>query len=141
MWAIRSAADRIAGTDRRVLIVGEPGTGKASLARYIHQASARAMRPFIHVDCGDVAARCGTARLVGALAQQRAGSGAAALLELARGGTLFLHHISGLAADLRQRLLSALLEDWMAAAGDARVLAACDSRGARPAASHRAGRP
>ena len=104
MRAILSAAERIATTDVCVLIIGERGTGKELLARHIHAASHRATRPFIRVDCQELAASQG-ASLSAALAQD-AGSGmACALLERARGGTLFLDQISASSPELQAALL------------------------------------
>lgn len=132
MRAILSAAERIAGTDVCVLIVGEKGTGKELLARYIHASSPRGGRPFVRIDCQEAAAVRGAAGLAGALAQDGTAEGSgAALLERARGGTLFLDHISVLGPDLQHRLLSSLL-DGGAAGPTVRLLAARDPAGSVP---------
>jgi DNA-binding NtrC family response regulator len=52
---IDDEATHIAPFDIRVLITGESGVGKQSIARLIHQRSPRADRPFVTVDCGIVA--------------------------------------------------------------------------------------
>jgi two-component system NtrC family response regulator len=122
--AILSAAERIATTDVCVLIIGETGTGKEILARYIHAASNRAERPFVRVDCQELAtARCGV-RLSSALAQAVDGSMADALCERARGGTLFLDQLSAFDSEMQARLLTWLL--GRAESTDMRVLAARD---------------
>lgn len=122
--SILSAAERIATTDVCVLIIGEKGTGKELLARYIHGSSTRAEQPFVRVDCQELATARGGSRLSGALAQDGDDSMADALCERARGGTLFLDHLSGFAPELQARLLSWLLA--RAASADMRVLAARD---------------
>ena len=45
-------ADSVAGTDSTVLLQGESGTGKEVVARYIHDRSPRAARPFLSINCG-----------------------------------------------------------------------------------------
>jgi DNA-binding NtrC family response regulator len=125
MRAIVSAADRIASTDVCVLIVGERGTGKELLARYIHSTSSRADQPFVRVNCEELATTREGASLCGALAQElNGGSMAYALCERARGGTLFLDRVGALNHELQTRLLSWLLQN--AAAADVRLLATRD---------------
>jgi DNA-binding NtrC family response regulator len=125
MRAIVSAADRIAGTDVGVLIVGERGTGKELLARYIHSTGSRAGQPFVRVNCEELAAVRDGAALCGTLAQElNGGSMAYALCERARGGTLFLDRIGTLDHELQTRLLSWLLQN--ASAADVRLLATRD---------------
>jgi two-component system NtrC family response regulator len=139
MRSILSAAERIAGTDVCVLIVGEKGTGKDLLARYIHAASPRADGPFVRVDCQELGAvRSGTT-MSGALAQDVAGGGMAhALSERARGGTLFLDQISALGNELQARLLSALHGE-SGVASDVRMLASRDPADALPSCLAAAG--
>ena len=48
-------ATRVAPFDIRVLITGDSGVGKQTLARLIHQRSPRADRPFVTIDCGTIA--------------------------------------------------------------------------------------
>ncbi|HMI56378.1 MAG TPA: sigma-54 dependent transcriptional regulator [Gemmatimonadaceae bacterium] len=47
-----SVAESVAGTDSTVLLQGESGTGKEVVARYIHDLSARATKPFLSINCG-----------------------------------------------------------------------------------------
>ena len=51
MQTVVSSAQRIAGTDIKVLITGESGVGKDVLARYIHAQSTRARGPFVALNC------------------------------------------------------------------------------------------
>jgi DNA-binding NtrC family response regulator len=45
-------AESVAVTDSTVLLQGESGTGKEVVARYIHDQSARAAKPFLSINCG-----------------------------------------------------------------------------------------
>jgi len=45
-------AESVAGTDSTVLLQGESGTGKEVVARYVHDLSARAGKPFLSINCG-----------------------------------------------------------------------------------------
>src|SRR5215510_15592637 len=124
--SILAAAERIATTDVCVLIVGEKGTGKELLARYIHAVSPRMARPFVRFDCQDGGVLRGGKDLAGALATDGDGGGLdGRLLKRARGGTLFLDHISALSADLQERLLAGLLAE-ATEQGDVRLVAARD---------------
>ena len=92
--AILTTAERIAGIDVSVQIVGEKGTGKELLARHIHKVSRLANGPFVRVDCEAVRLFEQGSGLDSSLAQD--GDGAArlsALFERAQGGTLYLDHI------------------------------------------------
>ena len=54
MQAVISMADQIAPSDASILITGESGVGKEVIARYVHQKSRRASRPFISVNCAAI---------------------------------------------------------------------------------------
>jgi DNA-binding NtrC family response regulator len=45
-------AESVAATDSTVLLQGESGTGKEVVARYIHELSPRATKPFLSINCG-----------------------------------------------------------------------------------------
>ena len=54
MLEITQTISRIAYFDSTVLIQGESGTGKTVLARYIHDNSSRADKPFVTINCGSI---------------------------------------------------------------------------------------
>jgi hypothetical protein len=95
MRRVLDLARRIAKVDATALIVGESGTGKERVARLLHNESARAMGPFIAVNCGAISESLLESELFGHArgsftdaAQDRAG-----LFEGANGGTLLLDEI------------------------------------------------
>jgi formate hydrogenlyase transcriptional activator len=95
---------RVASTDATVLISGETGTGKELVARALHAASRRSAALFVRLDCADLRADQVEAELFG----ENAGSARGGLLELARGGTLYLDEIAALDPGMQGRLLSIL---------------------------------
>ena len=97
-------ARRIARTDAPVMIVGEPGTGKALLARFIHLQSRRAHGVFLPVQCG---ALCDAELLAPGAGAEEARAG---LLGAARGGTIFLAGLLSLALPAQARLVRLLQE-------------------------------
>jgi len=104
---VREVVERVAVTDAALLISGETGTGKESLARTIHARSARRTKSFVPVRCiaGDESAF--EAQLFGA----RCSSGSqAGLLESANGGTMFLNEVGGLSPRLQAKVARALKE-------------------------------
>lgn len=96
---------RIAPSDIPVMIRGDSGTGKGTVAQHLHRLSGRT-GPLIHVDCTALAHRVPE---TGVLASTVSG---AALcqewLESARHGTLFLDEIAALSGELQSQLLGVL---------------------------------
>lgn len=105
-------AEQIAPSDASVLITGESGTGKEVIARYIHQKSARASRPFIAVNCAAIPANLMESELFGH--EKGAFTGATARrigkFEEANQGTLLLDEISEMDIGLQAKLLRAIQE-------------------------------
>jgi transcriptional regulator with GAF, ATPase, and Fis domain len=105
-----SQLEKIAASDATVLIEGETGTGKEGAAEAIHDASARADRPFVVLDCSAIAANLLESELFG----HEAGAFTGAVdrrigaFEQASGGTLFLDEIGELPVELQPKLLRAL---------------------------------
>ena len=103
-------ADRVAGTDSTVLILGESGTGKDLMAQEIHARSPRAGKPFVAVNCAALPETLIESELFGyergaftGAAQQKRGK-----FELAHGGTLFLDEIGDMNPVTQAKVLRAL---------------------------------
>ncbi len=105
-------AARVAQSDSTVLVSGESGTGKEVLARYIHQQSTRAAKPFIAINCAAIPDNMLEATLFGH--EKGAFTGAIASqpgkFEQAEGGTLLLDEISEMPLALQAKLLRVLQE-------------------------------
>ena len=105
-------AARVAASDASILVLGETGTGKEGMARYIHTMSPRAKGPFTAVNCAALPETMLEAILFG----HRKGSFTGAshegegLFRAAAGGTLLLDEISEIPLALQAKLLRALQE-------------------------------
>jgi DNA-binding NtrC family response regulator len=110
MRCIFGVLERAAPTPASVLLLGETGTGKDTLARSIHAASARADGPFEVLDCGAVSSTLIESELFGH--ERGAFTGAvssrAGAFERAAGGTLFLDEVGELDLALQPKLLRVL---------------------------------
>jgi len=105
-------ADAVAGRDTTVLVLGETGTGKGLLARYLHDRSPRSGRPFVALNCAGLSRELTESELFGH--EKGAFTGAVArklgLFEAAHGGTLFLDEIGEMDASVQAKLLKVLEE-------------------------------
>ena len=103
---------RFARTDATVCLVGETGTGKEVIARYLHELSPRASGPFVVIDCGAIPAGLIESELFGHVAGAYTGATVArkGLFRDAAGGTVLLDEIGELRLDLQTRLLRVIQE-------------------------------
>jgi transcriptional regulator of acetoin/glycerol metabolism len=103
-----------------VLVQGETGTGKEVVARALHDASERAVKPFIAVNCASIPEGLIESELFGyrdgAFTGARKGGMLGRLMQ-AHGGTLFLDEIGDMPLHLQARLLRVLQERKVAPLG------------------------
>ena len=111
--AIQQAIDlarKVAPIDTTVLLTGETGTGKEVFAQGIHQASLRAGKAFVMLNCSTFSKDIMESELFGH--KQGAFTGAMkdkkGLIEEANGGTLLLDEIGELPLELQAKLLRVL---------------------------------
>ncbi|MGQ9920836.1 MAG: sigma-54-dependent transcriptional regulator [Desulfobacca sp.] len=107
MQEIYGLLERVAQTDKTVLIQGETGVGKDVIARLIHDLSPRASGPFVVVDCGTLNQNLAESELYGHI--KGAFSGAterkSGLVEKSHGGSLFLDEIGNIELELQKKFL------------------------------------
>lgn len=115
--ALRGEADRAALSDAPLLLLGEPGSGRGTLARIIHELSSRAMRPFCTIDLSAEAEPI--QRLFGTSRSLAAG-GRPGGLEEADGGALLLEEAHRLPPEVCERLAQFLRTGTFVRAGGSR---------------------
>jgi PAS domain S-box-containing protein len=100
----------VAKTDSIVLLLGENGSGKDYLARYLHDNSKRATGPFFNLNCAVLTSELAESELFGHEAGAFTGSRGRkrGLFELAEGGTLLLNEIGELSPTVQAKLLTFL---------------------------------
>ncbi|AMW78421.1 hypothetical protein AMD27_05660 [Acinetobacter sp. TGL-Y2] len=106
-------AKRYAESQHDILIIGETGTGKELFAQSIHNASSKANKPFIAINCASFPETLIESELFGHEEGAFTGSkkgGRRGLIEAAHTGTLFLDEIGDMPLSLQTRLLRVLQE-------------------------------
>ncbi|CAL7962282.1 putative response regulator NtrX-like [Alphaproteobacteria bacterium] len=99
--AIKEEVKNLANTNSRIMLQGETGTGKSTLARMIHLLSPRCTRKFIHVKSYNKKSDELDAYLFGNDNKPTA-------LEQADGGTLFLDEVTNIPLYIQQKLLDVM---------------------------------
>ena len=101
---------RVGPSDANVLITGENGTGKGTVARALHAVSLRAARPLVTVNAGGLSEGVFESELFGHVkgAFTDAKADRVGRFELADGGTLFLDEIANVPMNLQPKLLRVL---------------------------------
>jgi two-component system, NtrC family, nitrogen regulation response regulator NtrX len=116
---IKATIERVAPTEARVLITGEPGTGKELVAKWIHHLSARNDGRMVEVNCAAIPSELIESELFGhekgsftGATKQRIGT-----FEQADGGTLFLDEIGDMSLSAQAKVLRALQESKITRVG------------------------
>jgi len=108
-----------------ILLLGESGTGKGLLAKFIHQNSKRRKKPFIQINCAALPENLLEAELFGYEKGAFTGAkeeGKAGLFELAQNGTLFLDEIGDLPFSVQAKLLKYLDDHTIMRLGATRTI-------------------
>jgi len=116
--------DKVAPSRATALLLGESGTGKELDARAIHQASPRANKPFIKINCAALPENLLESELLGH--EKGAFTGAATLkkgrFELADNGTIFLDEVGEMPLSLQAKLLRVLQEQMFERLGGTQTI-------------------
>jgi two-component system, NtrC family, response regulator AtoC len=120
------AADRrLGGSHPPVLIEGETGTGKSSIARWLHYHGPRKEGPLVEVNCSALPESLAESELFGHergaftdARKERIG-----LFEAADGGTLFLDEIASLSLPLQAKVLIAIEDGKIRRLGGNKMIA------------------
>jgi DNA-binding NtrC family response regulator len=121
--AMRKALDQASRLSRsgvrEILITGEPGSGKCSVARFIHDSSPRSVEPFVRVACSRRESSELEKEIFGAEAGHTTVAG---ILEAVGRGTVFLEDADKLPADLQKRIADFLsTREYRRAGGSSRM--------------------
>ncbi|MGU0693733.1 sigma-54-dependent transcriptional regulator [Pseudomonas aeruginosa] len=110
--ALAEQVDKVMGSDSPILILGETGTGKSLLAKWLHLHGPRADEPFVDLNCAGLSPDFLETELFGH--EKGAFTGATAskpgILEIADGGTVFLDEIGDVDPRVQPKLLKVLEE-------------------------------
>ena len=154
MVALMHSVERAARGNAKVLITGESGVGKDVVARHIHSQLARALAPFVAVNCAGVTETLLESELFGHVKGSFTGAyrDKRGKLQLAHRGTLFLDEVGEMSLRMQALLLRFLENGEIQAVGsdpsqarvDVRVIAATNrnlTSSSPPASSARTSLP
>jgi DNA-binding NtrC family response regulator len=120
--ALREQAKKILSTESPVLVLGETGTGKGVLARWLHENSPRAEEAFVDLNCAGLSRELLETELFGH--EKGAFTSATAskqgLFEVAHRGTIFLDEVGDVDLQIQPKLLKVLEEKRFRRVGDVR---------------------
>ncbi|MBN9457508.1 MAG: sigma-54-dependent Fis family transcriptional regulator [Bosea sp.] len=106
---LRQTIERVAPTNARVLITGEPGCGKELAARTLHEASSRSSGPFVVINAATITPETMEEELFGI----EGGDGRTrriGALEEAHGGSLYIDEIGDMPRETQNRILRVLVD-------------------------------
>jgi len=120
--SLREAAMQALGTDSPILVLGETGSGKGVLARWLHAHGPRREEAFVDLNCAGLSRELLDSELFGhargaftGAVQDKQG-----LLEIAHRGVLFLDEIGDMDPQIQAKLLKVLEEKTFRRLGEVR---------------------
>lgn len=130
MKTVYNIIERFASKDINILLLGQTGTGKSSIAKYIHEHSSRKDGAFVTINCSSINKELLESELFGYSSGAFTGasrSGKIGLVQLSDKGTLFLDEIGELPLSVQSKLLELVQEKTFIPVGDV-VIKRVDTR-------------
>lgn len=112
---LREQLDKVAKSNGRIMLTGEPGAGKEMAARYIHMHSPRAREPFITVPCATIEPDHMEEVLFGRETPERGIE--PGLLEQAHGGVIYFDEVADMPLGTQPKILRVLTEQQFQRSG------------------------
>ncbi|MCB1399074.1 MAG: sigma-54-dependent Fis family transcriptional regulator [Rhodobacteraceae bacterium] len=114
---LRDQLDKVTKSNGRVMLTGEPGSGKEVAARYIHQHSTRAAGPFVIVSSASIEPDRMEEVLFGRESADRGVE--KGLLEQAHGGAIYFDEVADMPLGTQSKILRVLTEQQFTRVGGA----------------------
>jgi len=114
---LKANLDKVTKSNARVMLTGEPGTGKEMAARYIHMQSSRASAPFITVSSASIEPERMEEVLFGRETSERGVE--SGLLEQAHGGIVYFDEVADMPLGTQGKILRVLTEQQFTRVGGA----------------------
>ena len=116
MKKVLKDAQKMAKLDAPMLMTGETGTGKETLARACHESSRGDKKPFIAINCASIPDDDAEIELFGRVGSES--DTKLGLLEQASGGTIFLDEVGDMSANLQTKFVRFLNDGCFRRVGD-----------------------
>lgn len=120
--ALRTAIDRVAQTESRVMLTGPAGCGKEVVARLIHQKSHRNKGPFVILNAASISPERVEEELFGCEPNASRPKKIIGTFEKAHGGTLFLDEVADMPLAVQGKILRILQEKSFERVGGNRLV-------------------
>lgn len=114
---LKDQLDKVTKSNGRVMLTGEPGSGKETAARFVHQHSNRAAAPFVTVNSASIAPDRMEEVLFGRETSERGIE--KGLLEQAHGGVIYFDEVAEMPSGTQSKILRVLTEQQFTRVGGA----------------------
>lgn len=114
---LKDQLDKVTKSNGRVMLTGEPGSGKETAARFVHQHSNRAAAPFVTVNSASIAPERMEEVLFGRETSERGIE--KGLLEQAHGGVIYFDEVAEMPSGTQSKILRVLTEQQFTRVGGA----------------------